>query len=130
MNELISKTFTLLRFPLLIGVVMIHCDITAQLHPELRNQWAGDVMYLFSNVIGRFSVPMFFIISGYLFFRNGVFDTSIYIAKLRSRVNTLLIPYLLWNLIGFIYFVIKHYPPPMCCFSGYYRDRSVFFEFS
>lgn len=54
------KFFTLLRFPLMVGVVMIHCDISDQLMPELRGQWAQDVMYFFSNIIGRFSVPMFF----------------------------------------------------------------------
>lgn len=118
MNDLLSKAFNLLRFPLLIGVVMIHCDITDQLNPNLQVQWAEDVMYLFSNVIGRFSVPMFFIISGFLFFRSGIFAKSIYIAKLRSRVNTLLIPYLLWNVVGFFYFVIKHYPPLCTMFHG------------
>lgn len=44
----------------MVGVVMIHCDISDQLVPELRGQWAQDVMYFFSNIIGRFSVPMFF----------------------------------------------------------------------
>lgn len=129
MNELISKTFTLLRFPLMIGVVMIHCDITDQLSPNLQVQWAGNVMYLFSNVIGRFSVPMFFIISGFLFFRNGIFDYSTYISKLRNRVNTLLIPYLLWNLIGFLYFVIKHYPPMSAVFQGVSEIEISFMNF-
>lgn len=121
MNELVSKSFTLLRFPLMIGVVMIHCDITDQLNPNLQVQWAGNAMYLFSNVIGRFSVPMFFIISGFLFFRSGIFNKGTYMAKLRSRVKTLLIPYLLWNLIGFLYFVIKHYPPYVLCFRAFRR---------
>lgn len=96
MNELISKTFTLLCFPLMIGAVMIHCDITNQLNPNLQVQWTGNAMYLFSNVIGRFSVPMFFIISGFLFFRGGIFNKGTYMARLWSRVKTLLILYLLW----------------------------------
>lgn len=118
MNEVISKTFALLRFPLMVGVVMIHCDISDQLNPESQTQWAKDVMYFFSNVIGRFSVPMFFLISGYLFFRSGVLDKRVYISKLRSRLHTLLLPYLLWNLIAFLYFVIKHYPPLCYVFQG------------
>lgn len=121
MNEVISKTFALLRFPLMVGVVMIHCDISDQLNPESQTQWAKDVMYFFSNVIGRFSVPMFFLISGYLFFRSGVLDKRVYISKLRSRLHTLLLPYLLWNLIAFLYFVIKHYPPCVMYFRELQR---------
>ena len=88
------KFFTLLRFPLMVGVVMIHCDISDQLVPELRGQWAQDVMYFFSNIIGRFSVPMFFLISGFLFYRNGTLTHNEYASKLHHRLYTLLIPYL------------------------------------
>lgn len=79
------KFFTLLRFPLMVGVVMIHCDISDQLVPELRGQWAQDVMYFFSNIIGRFSVPMFFLISGFLFYRNGTLTHNEYASKLHHR---------------------------------------------
>ena len=111
------KFFTLLRFPLMVGVVMIHCDISDQLVPELRGQWAQDVMYFFSNIIGRFSVPMFFLISGFLFYRNGTLTHNEYASKLHHRLYTLLIPYLLWNLLAFLFFTAKHYPPPMSRFS-------------
>lgn len=82
------KFFTLLRFPLMVGVVMIHCDISDQLVPELRGQWAQDVMYFFSNIIGRFSVPMFFLISGFLFYRNGTLTHNEYASKLHHRLYT------------------------------------------
>ena len=58
---------------------MIHCDISDQIVPELRGQWAQDVMYFFSNIIGRFSVPMFFLISGFLFYRNGTLTHNEYL---------------------------------------------------
>lgn len=112
------KFFTLLRFPLMVGVVMIHCDISDQLVPELRGQWAQDVMYFFSNIIGRFSVPMFFLISGFLFYRNGTLTHNEYASKLHHRLYTLLIPYLLWNLIAFLFFIAKHYPPLCPVFQG------------
>lgn len=105
MNPRILSIFDFLRFPLMIGVVMIHCDISDQIGPEFREQWSGNIMYFFSNIIGRFSVPMFFLISGFLFFRNGRINTSLYLTKLRSRVHTLLIPYFIWNTIAFIYFI-------------------------
>lgn len=52
----------------------------------------------FANGIGQFAVPTFFLISGFLFFRtvHTLYDIK---HKLRRRIRTLLIPYLIWNLI-------------------------------
>ena len=47
------------------------------------------------------AVPLFFFISGLLFFKEGYFDFTLYKKKLKSRVRTVLIPYLLWNIIYF-----------------------------
>jgi hypothetical protein len=45
----------------------------------------------------------FFLFSGYLFFSNiSIFNKEIYIKKLKTRIKTLLIPYILWNLIKVI----------------------------
>ena len=43
----------------------------------------------------------FFFISGFLFFKEGTFDFALYKKKLKSRIHTVLIPYLLWNIIYF-----------------------------
>lgn len=109
---------------------MIHCDISDEVPPELHGQWSDYVMFLLSNVIGRLSVPMFFLISGFLFFREGTLTHIGYTAKLYSRLHTLLIPYLLWNLIGFCFFVGKHYPPPIIFISRNYTNRNIAFKFS
>lgn len=49
MNSRILSIFDFLRFPLMIGVVMIHCDISDQIDPVFREQWSGNIMYLLSN---------------------------------------------------------------------------------
>jgi hypothetical protein len=47
--------------------------------------------------------PGFFLFSGYLFFFNiNVWNKTIYINKLKVRIKSLLIPYVLWNLINVI----------------------------
>lgn len=45
---------------------------------------------------------MFFVMSGYLFYVN--YEPSKLVAKLRSRIFSILIPYLIWNEIGFLYY--------------------------
>lgn len=101
---------------------MIHCDISGDISSQINYtigvKWSYDLMYFFSNIIGRFSVPMFFLISGFLFFRRGTLTHKQYVTKLHNRLYTLLIPYLVWNLIGFLYFAIKHYPPLCSVFQG------------
>lgn len=52
------------------------------------------------NNVGSCVVPVFFFISGYFFFRH--FKLSAYMTKLRTRVRTLLVPYLLWNFLSAI----------------------------
>lgn len=55
------------------------------------------------------SVPIFLLISGYLFFREGSYALTkeLWISKLKKRISSLLVPYLLWNFIGYIIYAIK-----------------------
>lgn len=46
-------------------------------------------------------VPTFFALSGFLFYQN--FERSKLKSKLQSRFRTLFVPYIIWNLIGFLY---------------------------
>lgn len=57
---------------------------------------------LASEVVGRLSVPMFFLIAGFLFFQAVRFDRQFYFKKLKSRFHSLLVPYLFWNAFGII----------------------------
>ena len=54
-------------------------------------------------------VPMFFALSGFLFYQN--FDYSKLEMKLQSRIKTLFVPYIIWNLIGFLFVIVLVYTP-------------------
>lgn len=101
-----SESINMLRLPLAILVVFVHAfgnDIdVAQL---LASDFTGMAIYdyiriFFSVTIARCAVPIFFIISGYLFFlKVHTFGKREYVQKLRKRVHSLLVPYLAWILL-------------------------------
>ena len=54
-----------------------------------------------------FAVPVFFIISSFLFFYDmNEFDIQKWSIKLRKRIRTLLIPYIFWNLFYLLFMLI------------------------
>lgn len=98
-----SSVITSLRFPLIVMIIMFHLyepgaviDDSSMLHYSLAKILGADG-------IAKIAVPTFFMISGYLFFFNiKKWDILEYRRKLKSRVSSLLIPYLLWNAIPII----------------------------
>lgn len=96
-----SKTITFLRFLLIVGVVLLHSefeDVSIEAYP-----FCDYFSYLLSRILATVAVPLFFFISGYLFFcKIDNFDGKTYISKLKIRVRTLLIPYLFWNLFTIV----------------------------
>ena len=55
---------------------------------------------LVSQTLVKVAVPVFFIMSGYLFFANvEKWSINVYKTKILRRMKTLLIPYLIWNLL-------------------------------
>lgn len=83
-------------------VVMIHNSIPSYFTYETKGT-AFYIHYCLTNILPLLyacAVPSFFIISGFLFFRN--YQTKDYGKKIKSRVHTLLIPYLLWNVFGLL----------------------------
>lgn len=115
-DKLLSQTISYLRFPLTVGVVFIHSDLSkgVQLPDTIYGlnspDWFYYLMQLFSNVIPRIAVPLFFFISGFLFFHNMDFNGNTYKRKLYTRTRTLLIPYFLWNAMTLFIDSIKALP--------------------
>lgn len=101
---------TLLRFPLAVLVVLIHAlNGPWRSYFELPgHELCSEVAEALSHIVPAFAVPLFFAISGFLFFR-GVkgWNREVYVAKLHRRVRTLLIPYLTWNLIAALLFTLQ-----------------------
>lgn len=111
MNKSISETISLLRFPLACMIVLKHYytpDISAE-------TIGGGTLYfflgeLFTNVLTAVPVPLFLMISGYLYFNritlNDGFNMDTYKRKTKSRLKSLFIPYIIWNLLVLLLFAV------------------------
>lgn len=113
------STITLLRFPMIVGVVLLHCY---NADPHIQNTYPvfSVVQYIFSVLIASTAVPLFFFISGFLFFNSiGRWDSKIYTDKLKKRARTLAVPYFFWiSLCILIYFTAQQLPFPAPYFAG------------
>lgn len=98
------------KFLLILGVVLVHCNIAQEFAPDVVDGSLGLRLVSFiSGTLCSMCVPVFFAISAFLFFRNvSSFSVSTYIAKLRSRVTTLLVPYLVWCSVCALLLYVKH----------------------
>ena len=63
--------------------------------------------YFFSRSITQFAVPMFFMLSGITFFKG--YSNKKYLHKIKSRLFTLIIPYLLWNTVWMFWEIFCSY---------------------
>lgn len=130
-DELLSKTISYLRFPLTAGIVFIHFSLAKGLsihgvkHGLENPEWFFFLVNLISDVLSRIGVPLFFIISGFLFFYQKDFDGNVYKLKLKSRFKSLLIPYILWNVIAIIW-QLKCFLPGI---SSFFRPVEVHLSF-
>ena len=52
------------------------------------------------------AVPYFFLVSGFFFFSQSYYRPASYKSMISKKIRTLLIPYLIWNLIGFAVFAV------------------------
>lgn len=98
-----------LRFPLACCVVLIHCanSVWREALCEQSSLWEV-LMHWLSHSLPSFAVPLFFALSGYLFFlRPTVWNGQVYFKKLERRVFTLLVPYLCWNLLACALYAVQ-----------------------
>lgn len=66
------------------------------------------VSRLIGGAIGGIAVPFFFMMSGYWFFRIDLENKTVLskiFEKQKKRINTLLIPYFLWNTLGLVFYM-------------------------
>ncbi|WP_310600530.1 acyltransferase [Desulfobulbus sp.] len=101
-----SLRLKLLRFPPIVGVIYIHAYNTAigyaggVLGVTEVNELTRWVRVFLSEGIARISVPLFFLMSGYLFFATFHWSQQTYWRKIVSRLRSLFIPFVFWNLAG------------------------------
>ncbi len=122
-NPLVSKAFGNMRFPLILGVVLIHSNILSFLPADDAMPVFRKFMTCWRYVL-NLCVPAFYFISGYLFFRSGFLNLHAYSDKLRRRWHTLAVPYLLWNLIAFLTTCVKVHP----ALTDYFPQYKTLFD--
>ena len=99
-NKAFSNRIANINFYLTLLVVLIHCNCSLYITGKVGNM---DYLFKLIELITSIAVPTFFAISSYLFFKN--YDLSKTKGKFKTRIKSLLIPYLLWSTI-FLLFVI------------------------
>lgn len=99
-----SEAIDLLRFPLAMMVVFIHSQ-GPNGHPNDYTHLTGmDITNLIrtlgTEVFPHIAVPAFFLISGYFLFKHlETWDWQVWKDKLKNRLHTLMLPYIIWCLI-------------------------------
>jgi fucose 4-O-acetylase-like acetyltransferase len=109
----------LLKIILTVGIVCRHAELVGL---EGRSE-AYDLLNRGLMLITEACVPLFFIISGFLYFRNvpEKVGANFFWKKTRSRFFSLVIPYLIANAFAFACYWLAHrYAPEMI--SGYFGD--------
>lgn len=111
-----STVIGTIRLPATILVLFIHTS-WLHYHPIPLDQ-LGDPktlqQFLQTFIVygfGGIAVPIFFVISGYLFFRKSPesFEGGFFVSQWKKRLYTLLIPYILWNTLKVALLLVKGY---------------------
>lgn len=93
-----------------ISYITFVCNIIIFLeHSNLNINYSGSLINIIILLFDKMSTPVmvwFFFITGYLYFLSYKKPTD-FIAKIKSRVMTLLIPYIIWNIFGMILYWIS-----------------------
>lgn len=113
-NDLRSQALDLLRFPLAVVVVMMHIfpkggtiivrgqEFTFENYPFFM-----EVLHFINGFLRTQSVPIYFFISGFVFFLGVEMTKETYLRKFRNRVKSLVIPYFIWNTLAILWLIIK-----------------------
>src|SRR4051812_46632142 len=114
MNRFISQKFRFYSFVCIALLMLVHGYNLQQGYLQPFTTVAEPltfttfIEYFLANGALRFRIPMLFIISGYFFARR---DHKPYFERIRSRFETLAIPYFIWSAVGLaITFFLQQFP--------------------
>ncbi len=103
----VSERISLAVLLATVAVVVRHSYNAHIYQPDILDLGPHDVSS-FVQLLNRHStasaVPTFFLLSGYLFFRN--FRPGCLLRKWNSRFHSLVVPYLLWNALYLAFFLL------------------------
>lgn len=101
-----------------IASLICTCFVVLRHSLNLRAFWGIDYIdnycgfiELGFSTLTEFAVPFFFFISGYFFFQRDYYNFNKYKEMLRKKSKTLLLPFIIWNIIGAI--ILYIYNPSM-----------------
>ena len=113
------KKKTILSFFAIFFVIIIHNSTINQypdLAPDIFTNITNATHNFLAYILGAVAVPLFFFISSLTFFRDYSFKK--YPKKLLSRLKTIVLPYLIWNLFGLLFAILYTYTPLKTIISG------------
>ena len=94
-----------MSFILSLMVVWVHSENTELFLGEMgMESLVYSLEFFFAQTLGQIAVPGFFMISAYLFYRNFQFSKTV--SKWKSRCKSLLLPYVLWNTLYYLGYVV------------------------
>lgn len=98
------------RFPLIIFVVLIHANFLGLVDNMEDIKLFSVVVKILSEEVASVAVPLFFTISGFLYFNNiKDFSRVLYLQKIKRRIKSLFLPYVVWNLIYiFLFYIVQN----------------------
>lgn len=124
-----SDLLNSIKFVCILTIVMVHCSLhdSNYIAPRLVQEIIPDIRSWTSSLhFGEAALRIFFVVSGYLFFRStqiGSFNwKKDYLYKVKSRFKGLFILYVVWNTVGLIsnYLINKNYPSDfLALLNGY-----------
>ena len=106
-----SETIDWLRPVMAFMVICLHVQLFyVDEHWSMDNGFFSIFVIYLCRTVCPVAVPSFFFISGYLFFKGmKEWNGDIWKQKMIKRIKTLLIPFVLWNLIALIAYPITRY---------------------
>lgn len=112
MSRYLSRKIQFISLFSMLSVVFIHSYnykdsfLTPTTTISEGMNYGAMFQYFFSNALLRFAVPLFFIISGYLFYKSFENIRCSYLKKLKTRFFSLAIPYIIWSAISGGFFLL------------------------
>lgn len=130
MDKYLSVKLRVISFFLIVLVIFLHSyNLPLEKHTGntiLREGYSSYVQYFCTQGITRVAVPLFFAISGYLFFLNITGKPDEFLIKMKKRIKTIAVPYLLWSLIGLLFnYILQQFP-----FSRRFFTHKLFADYS
>ena len=115
-----SSTIKFLRFPMAVVIILLHSSFEYEIidGKSIFKGWNAPLYhhldYVFVKNICNIAVPLFFLISGFLFFKEGELSLNLYKCKIKKRIKSLLFPYMIWNIIICLFYLcVQNLVPSM-----------------